>query len=171
MLMGRKNISKKRLMQGLKPIQDLEVTDVKIDNVQFNPQIEKSIALLSSNGKQFAFILDEIVGPMMTFIRSGCAKNPHIPSVYDNFIGMMKHMGITLDNVTIESKHGDVVYASMEWVDSHNNRFWQKCNYGDAIIFTSLTDRPLKIVQAALSEMDTMDEQGGDDQEDDGMRL
>jgi bifunctional DNase/RNase len=65
---------------------------------------------------------------------------------------------VNIDKIVIESKVGDIVYATITLVDQKHDRIFSVISLADAMILSLMSNRPLQAVKKVWEEMDEFDE-------------
>ena len=89
---------------------------------------------------------------------SGCAKNSHIPTIWDLYLASETGKGSTLKSAIIEAKRGDVFYARLFWETKTGMPYYNPIGITDALILSAKSGASLKIVRQVFNEMDALDD-------------
>ena len=109
---------------------DLAIIPVQVSRIMIS-QTNGCIVILSTPDQEVALPLSSSEGSLMTFIQGGLASNSHIQTMPQMYIRLLKEMGASIESVALESKIGDVIYASLRIVNRKHKRFWSLCSHGD----------------------------------------
>jgi hypothetical protein len=139
----KKTIPAKRV----KSSSELEIVPVYLSRVMINPNVG-GIAVLTADDKEVALPLSSSEGTMISFVHRGLAENSHIHTLPQMYIRLLQDIGTAIESVTLESKVGDVIYASIKLVDRKHRRFWSICSYADGLILAILSKSSLRVVKA-----------------------
>lgn len=146
-------------------IENLEPISMIIEKILVDSN-RGSIAVLKADEKQIGYVTNGLEGTMLSFIKSKCYITPHIPTIYNIYIGTMKALGYTLTSATIESKDGDICYARLYWKHDNRKDIFSKCSFGDAVILSAMTGAELRIIRKVLDEIDAFEFPMYDEEED-----
>jgi bifunctional DNase/RNase len=114
----------------------------------------ETLVIFEADCKQVAFPLNNIESTMLVFVQSGCIRKEHIRTIYDLYLDTLEEMGVKLIENVIESQLGDIYYGRLHFVDRKNRKFYTQCSAGDVIVFSSITQNPVKIIRKTLDAMD-----------------
>lgn len=106
--------------------------------------------------KEYGLALNSYDGPILTFVDSGCATNPHINTIHQVFLKFLNNMGFTLSTIIIEAKYGDVAYCRLKW-DHDQQPIFHVVSLGDALILHGLSQAPLFISKFVISTLENFD--------------
>jgi hypothetical protein len=137
----------------VKPSSELETIPVHLSRVIVSPSVG-AIAILASDDKEVGLPLSASEGAMMNFVHRGLAEDAHIPTLPQMYLRLLKDIGTTIESVTLESKVGDVIYASVRLVDRKHRRFWSICSCADGLILAVLSKSSLGVVKTVWDALD-----------------
>ncbi len=144
-------------MEQANPASDLAIVPVQVSRIMISPN-NGGIVILMTPDKEVALPLSSSEGTLMSFIQGGLAEHSHIHTMPQMYVRLLSDMGAKIESVTLESKVGDVIYASIRMVDRKHKRFWSLCSHGDGLILALLTKCPLGVVQAVWEKLDNFDD-------------
>ena len=136
---------------------DLAIVPVQVSRIMISPT-NGGIVILTTPDKEVALPLSSSEGTLMGFIQGGLAANSHIQTLPQMYIRLLKEMGSSIESVTLESKIGDVIYASIRIVNRKHKRFWSLCSHGDGLILSMLAKCPLGVVGSVWDKLDPFDD-------------
>jgi bifunctional DNase/RNase len=121
-------------------------------------QVQRVFVLLTDGEKKTMYEINNYEASMVTFAFKELHKNSHIQTIYQIFIKYLELQGVSIDKIVIESRVGDVVYATLTLVDKNYNRTFTVCSFADALIMSLMTKRPLQIIAKVWDEMDAFED-------------
>jgi bifunctional DNase/RNase len=133
---------------------ELERIKLKYNNLLYHVMTEQVVVVLDADSKSIACPLSEFEGAMMSFVCLGCSINSHIKTIHQMYLGLLSETGSRLESAVVESKHGDVLYTTLEFRDKNNDRFRTISSFTDAIILTALAGADLYILKKVADEME-----------------
>ena len=142
----------------LQDVEELALLPLVVKDALVNSYDGGVVVILRGPGKTFAENLDASTGTALMFARSGLSEHAHIKTIYQVYLGTMRELGITLESVTLESQHGDVLYCRLEWCKKDHRRIYTVMSLGDALVLMHLADAKLQVVRKVLDNMDDCDE-------------
>lgn len=144
----------------IKPIQDLETVRLFVKNILTAPDGTGSILIMIAEGEETEYVLhlNQFEATQVAFALHGFSKSAHLPSMHQMYSQVMTDIGCELIQCTIEGVMGDVTYARMTWSDKNKRCFTNLCTVADAIIFSSVTEKPLRMIKRMLEDMNTLDD-------------
>ena len=148
---------KKIPAERMKSSSELEIIPVHLSRVMINPNAG-GIAVLTADDKEVALALSSSEGTMISFVHRGLAENAHIHTLPQMYLRLLQDIGTTIESVTLESKVGDVIYASIKLVDRKHRRFWSICSYADGLLLAALSKSPVGVVKALWDTLEDFDD-------------
>lgn len=145
-------------MKKLRPVEELELVPCTMETLLVSQYEGVSAAILSAGGKRFAHVLNSVEGTALIFQKSGLAEHAHIKNIYQMYYQTMCEMDITLESVTLEAIHGDIMYCKLQWCTAKHRRFYATCSVGDALVLAVMADAPLYIVRKTLDKLESCNE-------------
>ena len=133
------------------------IVPIQVSRIMISPT-NGGVVILTTPDKEVALPLSSSEGTLMSFIHGGLAEHSHIRTMPQMYVRLLSDMGAKIESVTLESKVGDVVYASIRMVDRKHKRFWSLCSHGDGLILALLTKCSLGVVQSVWEKMDAFDD-------------
>lgn len=146
----------------LQEAEELELLSLTLETVIPNSS-KGSLVILSADEKAIALPLSSHEGTMLAFAHEGLASSAHIKTLPQMYIQLLDDIGAKIEAVALESKVGDVIYASIKLTDRKNRRFWALCSPGDGIVLSVLAQCPLYAVRAVWDELPPIDEWATED--------
>lgn len=149
---------KKRLtlqqLQQLHTPEELERVELKYNKLMYHPPSSQVVMILDTDEKTVGYPLSDFEGAMASFIFLGCAKNAHILTIHQMYVALLKEIKSELISAVVESKQGDMYYATLEYIDRNGNKFRTVSSFADALMLTHLTDTKLYILRKVLDEIE-----------------
>lgn len=137
--------------------QDLSLIRIDLESIILNP--DKRIYITFTDGEKIAGVeIDEYEASLLCFVNDGLHKNAHINTIHQLFVKFLKQVHVDVESVCIESKNGDVIYASLKTVDVNHNRSFAIVSLCDAVILAKISNAPIFILPDVWEDMDEVDE-------------
>jgi hypothetical protein len=149
--------NKKIKVSKINHIDDLELIPVKLEHILISPA-NHSFALITGDDKDIAIPLNSYEGSMLSFVFKGLHKNSHINTIHQLFFKFITDQNTKIESIYLESKVGDIIYASMHFVDNKHRRFYSICSLTDALIFSLINKTQLYAVKNAWEKIDSFDD-------------
>lgn len=135
---------------------DLVILDV--DQIA-SDAAHRIFALLTDDEDRKCMIeLNSYEASMLSFVMKDLHKNSHIQTIYQILLRYINSQNVSVDKIVIESKVGDIIYATLTLVDHKHDRIFSVISLADAMILSLMTNRPLQAVRKVWEEMDEFDE-------------
>jgi bifunctional DNase/RNase len=125
--------NKKIKVSKLNNIENLELVPVKLEHILISPD-NHTFALIVGDDKDIAIPLNSYEGSMLSFVFKGLHKNSHINTIHQLFVKFINDQNTKIESIYIESKVGDIIYASIHFVDNKHRRFYSISSLIDALI-------------------------------------
>jgi hypothetical protein len=136
---------------------DYELVIIELEQIAADAS-QRVFVLLTSNEKKCMIEINSYEASMMSFAMKDLHRNSHIQTIHQLLLKYLGTQDIQIDRLVIESKVGDIVYATMSLVDSNYRRIFSVISLADAMILSLMTKRPLHAVKKVWDEMDEFDE-------------
>jgi len=149
--------NKKIKATNINHIDDLELIPVKLEHILISPA-NHSFALITGDDKDIAIPLNSYEGSMLSFVFKGLHKNSHINTIHQLFFKFITDQNTKIESIYLESKVGDIIYASIHFVDAKHRRFYSICSLTDALIFSLINKTELYAVKNAWEKIDSFDD-------------
>ena len=149
--------NKKIKVSKINHIDDLELIPVKLEHILISPA-NHSFALITGDDKDIAIPLNSYEGSMLSFVFKGLHKNSHINTIHQLFFKFITDQNTKIESIYLESKVGDIIYASIHVVDNKHRRFYSICSLTDALIFSLINKTQLYVVKNAWDKIDSFDD-------------
>jgi bifunctional DNase/RNase len=149
--------NKKIKVSKINHIDDLELIPVKLEHILISPA-NHSFALITGDDKDIAIPLNSYEGSMLSFVFKGLHKNSHINTIHQLFFKFITDQNTKIESIYLESKVGDIIYASIHFVDNKHRRFYSICSLTDALIFSLINKTQLYVVKNAWDKIDSFDD-------------
>lgn len=143
----------------LKTIGDIQHIPVLETKILLDPE-RGPYVLLSTPNKQFVQPLTTADATYFSVFASEMNDDLHIPTIYNLYLDYMRECGNSVQNITIESVKGDIVYCRIVWRSKKGRLFTNVCTLGDALIIMRLTINSICIVKSALEAFEEFDNNG-----------
>jgi bifunctional DNase/RNase len=95
---------------------------------------------------------------MLSFVFKGLYKNSHIQTIHQMYSKHLKDQSIQIESIYIESKVGDILYASIHFVDNKHRRYYVVCSLIDALIMSILNKVSINAVKDTWDKIDSFDD-------------
>lgn len=151
------NYPSKSFKEKTNSTDELELVDIRLEKILIGPN-DRAYVLIGSSDKTVCFELNSFEGSMLSFIYKGLHTNSHIQTIHQLYIRFLKDQGTNLERVVIESRAGDITYASLRFVDIKHRRYHAICSLGDALILSYLTKCSLSVVKKPWLTYDPYDD-------------
>jgi bifunctional DNase/RNase len=149
---------KKRLslqkIQNLHTPEELERIELKYNKLMYHPPSSQVVMILEADEKTVGYPLSDFEGAMASFIFLGCAKNAHILTIHQMYVSLLKEIKSQIVSAVVESKQGDMYYATLEYIDRNGNKFRTVSSFADALMLTHLTGTKLYVLRKVLDEIE-----------------
>jgi len=137
--------------------EDLSTVIVELESIASDPN-QRVYVIITDDDKKCMYELNSYEASMMSFVFKGLHKHSHIQTIYQIFIKYLKLQNVDIDKIIVESKVGDVVYATITLVDESHQRTFTVVSFADAMILSLMTNRPLQIITKVWDEMDDFED-------------
>jgi len=144
-------------LENIENHDDYELVIIEIEQIAADAS-QRVFVLLTSNEKKCMIEINSYEASMMSFAMKDLHRNSHIQTIHQLLLKYLGTQDIQIDRLVIESKVGDIVYATMSLVDSNHERIFSVISLADAMILSLMTKRPLHAVKKVWDEMDEFDE-------------
>lgn len=141
----------------LNNVDNLELIPVKLEHILISPD-NHTFALIAADDKDIAIPLNSYEGSMLSFVFKGLHKNSHINTIHQLFVKFINDQNIKIESIYLESKVGDIIYASIHFVDSKHRRYYSVCSLIDALILSLINKTQLYVVKNAWDKIDSFDD-------------
>lgn len=144
-------------LENIENHDDYELVIIELEQIAADAS-QRVFVLLASNEKKCMIEINSYEASMMSFAMKELHRNSHIQTIHQLLLKYLGTQDIQIDRLVIESKVGDIVYATMSLVDSNHRRIFSVISLADAMILSLMTKRPLHAVKKVWDEMDEFDE-------------
>jgi len=141
----------------LNNVDSLELIPVKLEHILISPD-NHTFALIAADDKDIAIPLNSYEGSMLSFVFKGLHKNSHINTIHQLFIKFINDQNTKIESIYLESKVGDIIYASIHFVDNKHRRYYSVCSLIDALILSLINKTQLYVVKNAWDKIDSFDD-------------
>ena len=148
---------KKLKSTKLNNIDNLELIPVKLEHILISPD-NHTFALIAADDKDIAIPLNSYEGSMLSFVFKGLHKNSHINTIHQLFVKFINDQNTKIESIYLESKVGDIIYASIHFVDNKHRRYYSVCSLIDALILSLINKTQLYVVKNAWEKIDSFDD-------------
>lgn len=149
--------NKKIKLSKLSSVDNLELIPVKLEHILISPD-NHTFALIAGDDKDIAIPLTSYEGSMLSFVFKGLHKNSHINTIHQLFVKFIADQNTKIESIYLESKVGDIIYASIHFVDNKHRRFYSVCSLIDALILSLINKNQLYVVKNAWEKIDSFDD-------------
>ena len=149
--------NKKIKVSKLNSVDGLELIPVKLEHILISPD-NHTFALIAADDKDIAIPLNSYEGSMLSFVFKGLHKNAHINTIHQLFVKFINDQNTKIESIYLESKVGDIIYASIHFVDNKHRRFYSVCSLIDALILSLINKTQLYVVKNAWYKIDSFDD-------------
>jgi hypothetical protein len=149
--------NKKIKASKLNSVDGLELIPVKLEHILISPD-NHTFALIAADDKDIAIPLNSYEGSMLSFVFKGLHKNSHINTIHQLFVKFINDQNTKIESIYLESKVGDIIYASIHFVDNKHRRFYSVCSLIDALILSLINKTQLYVVKNAWDKIDSFDD-------------
>lgn len=152
------NLPIKKLKSAkLNNVDNLELIPVKLEHILISPD-NHTFALIAADDKDIAIPLNSYEGSMLSFVFKGLHKNSHINTIHQLFVKFINDQNTKIESIYLESKVGDIIYASIHFVDNKHRRYYSVCSLIDALILSLINKTQLYVVKNAWEKIDSFDD-------------
>ena len=130
---------------------------IDIDHIVVNPD-KRVYVVLTDGERQAGLELTNFEASLLSFVHKELHKNSHINTIHQLFIKLLTQIHTKIESVCIESKVGDVIYASLKTVDEKHNRACTITSLSDGLILACIANAPIYAVNNVWKNMDHIDE-------------
>lgn len=148
------NINLNNLQQG----DNYELLHIDIESLAINAE-NRSFIVLSCQDLQTAIEVNSYEASMLSFVMKEYHKNSHIQTIHQVLLRLCNFYNSKVEEITIESKVGDLIYCSVKFVDKNLNNYFTIVSLCDGIILSILSQIDLKIIRGVWDNMDYIDEE------------
>jgi hypothetical protein len=148
---------KKIKVSKLNSVDGLELVPVKLEHILISPD-NHTFALIAGDDKDIAIPLNSYEGSMLSFVFKGLHKSSHINTIHQLFMKFITDQNTKIESIYLESKVGDIIYASIHFVDVKHRRFYSICTLIDALILSLINKTQLYVVKNAWEKIDSFDD-------------
>ena len=148
---------KKLKSAKLNNVDNLELIPVKLEHILISPD-NHTFALIAADDKDIAVPLNSYEGSMLSFVFKGLHKNSHINTIHQLFVKFINDQNTKIESIYLESKVGDIIYASIHFVDNKHRRYYSVCSLIDALILSLINKTQLYVVKNAWEKIDSFDD-------------
>jgi bifunctional DNase/RNase len=141
----------------LNNVDSLELIPVKLEHILISPD-NHTFALIAADDKDIAIPLNSYEGSMLSFVFKGLHKNSHINTIHQLFVKFINDQNTKIESIYLESKVGDIIYASIHFVDNKHRRYYSVCSLIDALILSLINKTQLYVVKNAWDKIDSFDD-------------
>ena len=149
--------NKKIKLSKLSSVDNLELIPVKLEHILISPD-NHTFPLIAGDDKDIAIPLTSYEGSMLSFVFKGLHKNSHINTIHQLFVKFIADQNTKIESIYLESKVGDIIYASIHFVDNKHRRFYSVCSLIDALILSLINKNQLFVVKNAWEKIDSFDD-------------
>ena len=149
--------SKKIKLSKLNNVENLELIPVKLEHILISPD-NHTYALISGEDKDIAIPLNSYEGSMLSFVFKGLHKSSHINTIHQILVKFINDQDTKIESIYLESKVGDIIYASLHFVDNKHRRFYSICSLIDALILAMINKTQIYVVKQAWDKIDSFDD-------------
>lgn len=133
--------------------EEFEPVIVDIESIASDPN-QRIYVILTDEYKKCMYEVNNYEASMISFVLKELHKFSHIQTIYQIFIKFLEFQNVQIDKIVVESKVGDVVYATLTLADEKHDRTFTVVSFADALILSLMTNRPLQIISKVWDEMD-----------------
>ena len=145
-------------LNNLETNDNFDLVIIEVDQIA-SDATNRIFALLTDDEERKCMLeLNSYEASMLSFVMKDLHKNSHIQTIYQIMLKYINSQGVYVDKIMIESKVGDIVYATLTLVDQKHDRIFSVISLADAMILSLMTNRPLQAVRKVWEEMDEFDE-------------
>lgn len=137
---------------------DLELIDINLDHIIINPDKRVYAVLVDEDDRNVALELNNFEASMLSFVHKGLNENSHIQTIYQLFLSHLEQNNTKIDEITIESKVGDILYCSVKFIDNNLNRYFSIVSVADALILHRSTKCKFHCVRNVWLQLDEIDD-------------
>ena len=149
--------NKKIKVSKLSNIDNLELIPVKLEHILISPD-NRTFALIAGDDKDIAIPLNSYEGSMLSFVFKGLHKSSHINTIHQLFVKFINDQHTKIESIYLESKVGDIIYASIHFVDNKHRRFYSISTLIDALILSLINKTQIYVVKNAWDKIDSFDD-------------
>ncbi len=120
---------------------------------------ESRVFILLSDGlKKVACEIAAYEASLLNFVIKDYHLNAHVMIIHQMFLRLLSHYNSNIESICIENKVGDVIYASVKFLDHKKNNYFSVCSLVDSIILSILSHTNLFVLRNVWDNMDELDE-------------
>jgi bifunctional DNase/RNase len=135
-----------------------ELVIVEVDQIASDASNRIFALLVDDEERKCMIELNSYEASMLSFVMKDLHKNSHIQTIHQIMLRYINSQGVNIDKIVIESKVGDIIYATLTLVDQKHDRIFSIISLADAMILSLMSNRPLQAVSKVWDEMDEFDE-------------
>ena len=147
----------KKDVESARAVEDLEILPLTIEKIMVDPE-DGAVVILQSDDKLLGFPLNAIEGTLLSFVLSGLSDDSHIVTIPQLLLRFLGDQGTVVKSVTLESKVGDIIYASCAFQDRKHREFYAIVSIGDGLVLATLAGAKLGVVRRVRDAMDEFDD-------------
>lgn len=137
---------------------NLKKLRIKLDHIVVNPDKRVYAIMVDEDKNQSGIELNSFEASMLSFAHKGFHKNSHINTIYQLFIKSLSLSKVEIEDISVESKYGDIIYCTLKMVNSKYNRTYSVVTMADALILSTMYNYPLYVMENVWENFDRIDE-------------
>jgi bifunctional DNase/RNase len=145
-------------LNNLETNDNFDIIIIEVDQIASDASNRVFALLIDDEERKCMVELNSYEASMLSFVMKDLHKNSHIQTIYQILLRYINYQGVNIDKIVIESKVGDIVYATITLVDQKHDRIFSVISLADAMILSLMSNRPLQAVKKVWEEMDEFDE-------------
>jgi bifunctional DNase/RNase len=130
---------------------------IEIDHIVVNPD-KRVYVILTDGERQAGLEITSFEASMLSFVHKELHKNSHINTIHQLFVKFINDQNTKIESIYLESKVGDIIYASIHFVDNKHRRYYSVCSLIDALILSLINKTQLYVVKNAWEKIDSFDD-------------
>lgn len=142
---------------------DLSMVAIELDHLIINPDKRVFAVLKDENDRKVGLEVNNFEATMLSFAHKKFFLNSHINTIYELFLKSLESNNSEIENISIESKVGDITYSTIKIIDKDFNRSYSVLSLADALIISRFLN---KKIYCAANLWDDFDEISDWDYED-----
>lgn len=137
---------------------DLSMVFIELEHLIINPDKRVYAVLKDENDRKVGLELNNFEATMLSFAHKKFFLNSHINTIYQLFIKSLEATKSKIESISVESKVGDVFYATIKIVDGNFNRTFTIVSIGDAIILSRFLNKKIECVSTLWDDFDEIND-------------
>ena len=115
-------------------------------------------AIFEVNGDNTLMEINAYEASMLSFVYKGLHLNSHIQTIHQIFVKYLLQSSMTIEEVVIESKVGDVIYCTAKILDNKHDRTFTVLSLVDGLILSLISKAPIFVIKNVWEQMEEFDE-------------